>query len=95
MHPHCAPINTCIYSVNVSIYFIMLMVHNTVFKWYNKTIFQYQFLLVDSSLVNVRQVAIVRRKEELQTQLWMEMLALRESRLVWAGLTLYIYERHK
>ena len=71
------------------------MVHDTVFKWYNKTIFQYKFLLVDSSLVNVMQVAIAWRKEELQTQLWMEMLALRESRLVWAGLTLYMYERHK
>ena len=34
------------------------MVHDTVFKWYNKTIFQYKFLLVDSSLVNVMQVAI-------------------------------------
>jgi len=61
----------------------------------NKTIFQYKFLLVDSSLVNVTQVVIAWRKEEHQTQLWMEMLALRESRLVWAGLTLYMYEHHK
>jgi len=95
IHPHCAPINTYIYSVNISVYFIMLMVHNTVFKWYNKNIFQHKFLLIDSSLGNVMQVAIDSRKEEHQTQLWMEMLALRESRLVWAGLTLYMYECHK
>jgi len=58
MRPHCAAVNTYIYSVNLSIYFITLMVHDTVFKWNNKTIFQYKFLLVDSSLVNVIQVVI-------------------------------------